>query len=146
MADEAKIALQIEMQAALPSEQGGGRGVVFRTFVDRDCSHAELDKVLDKLRLAVDRQNAFAEVEKWQGSLEDAERIGAEHAARLEIVQENVQRKWAEGNRRGDARLTPSEEGERRQAHANLENAKQSVLHCQKRLAHYQGRLNGRVI
>jgi hypothetical protein len=137
MADD--IALQIEMQAALPEN----RGVVFRTFITRDCSQADLDAVMDKLRTAVERQTAFAEVEKWEDNLLNEERIAKTHARNIDIVQDNHQRRWQESHRRGPLQLSASEQKERQGAHANLEQSRDNIAMAKKKIELYRARTNG---
>lgn len=60
MTDERETAraLGISVQAAVDN----GRQIVFQTHVDVDMSAEDLDKLLDKLNLAADRQAAFYEI------------------------------------------------------------------------------------
>jgi hypothetical protein len=101
---------------------------------------------MDKLRTAVDRQHAFSEIEKWQVAQAEAERLAGLHAQNLEIVQENTQRRWAENNRRGEPRLSASEEAERKGAHANLEHSRRDIEFAKKQQDFYKSKLNGRIV
>jgi hypothetical protein len=114
------------------------RTLVLQSFIDRECSADDLNKLLDKLRGAADRQNAIVQLELTQKALENAEKEAERHAWRMARVEENIQREWNNGGRKGDLRLSPKEKEDQRIAIANAEQIKSDIERIHKEAEHWR--------
>lgn len=70
----------ISFTAELP----GKKALVLQSFIDRDCKPEELDGILDKVRVAADRQFSFGMIEILKLELEQQEKIANDHANRID--------------------------------------------------------------
>lgn len=77
-------ALGFSMQVDL----GAGRVATLQTFLPNDCSPELLDRMLDKMTRAGDRQRAHYKIEELQAALEQEERQQAQH---LEDLNRNIE-------------------------------------------------------
>ena len=102
----------------------GSKSLVLQTFVARDADIAALNAALDKMRVAAERQAAFAALVDLQKELKQNEEFQARHAERMAQVDENLKAAWGRGNRKGDIVLTAKERTEQQQAYANAEELK----------------------
>ena len=137
MEDEKIPSIGISYTAELP----GKRALVLQSFIDRDCEPAALNKVLDKIKDAAERQFAFGALVQLRLQLEQEEKMAMDHVARIAVVDENVKRNWAASNRRGDPKLTAREETEQRQAHANIEESKKRIAKVKADIAEFEGKI-----
>jgi hypothetical protein len=143
-ADEEKIpSIGISLSIDIPGPADfGKRALVLQTFVSRDCETKDFDAVLDKIRIAGERQMAFSLLEAARRQLEVLEKQAQDHSDRIAQVEENMARAWAEGKKRGDPRVTPKEAQEKRQAYAiaetlrrDMEKTRLYIAECENRIA-----------
>lgn len=114
---------------------GSGQSIVLQTFVPRDGEAKELNATLDKLRVAAERQWAFAERERLKMSLKSEEDMAAKQAMRIAQVDENIKASWSRSNKRGDPVLSAKERQEQAQAYNNAEECKNRVAAVKKSIA-----------
>ncbi len=96
--------------------------VGFTSHVDRDCSQAELDALMDKTRLAVERQKKFVRLE---GLKKDVENFSAQAEViqrALETLDSKYAEKAAAHTGRGEyAGMNKTEAAQRQETIQNLE-------------------------
>lgn len=122
-------------------ELPGKKALVLQSFVPRDDDAKNLDKVLDKIRVAAERQFAFGMVEHLKLDLQVQEKIAADTMKNVAIVDENVRRKWAASGRKGDPKLSGPEETQQRQAYQNIEACKERIAKVKKDIAEYEAKI-----
>jgi hypothetical protein len=103
------------------------RTLVMQSYVERDCEPRELNALLDKLRTAADRQKAFVDIEVTKQALEEAHKQADKQALRMQQVDENIKRIWANGGRRGDVMLTEKEKADQLTAIQNAEKIQNDI-------------------
>jgi hypothetical protein len=114
------------------------RQLVLQSLVARDCDIKDLNGTLDKLRVAADRQVAFADLEKLKLFLQQQEEQAATHAKRIAQVDQNVKTAWARSNKRGDPVLSGKERQEQQQAYETAEAMKQRIAKVKQDIADLQ--------
>ena len=114
------------------------RQLVLQSLVARDCAAQDLNVILDKLRMAADRQVAFADIEKLKLFLAQQEEQATTHAKRIAQVDQNVKDAWARGNKRGDPVLTSKERTEQAQAYEIAEELKRRIAKVKQDIADTQ--------
>lgn len=119
-------------------ELPGKKALVMQSFVGRDCDPKELNGVLDKIRIAGERQFAFGAVQQLKLQLEQEQKIAGDHAARMAQVDENIKRDWNGGGRRGDVKLSAKQQQEQQQAYAHAEECKKRIDKVRKDIAEYE--------
>jgi hypothetical protein len=117
-------------------ELPGKKALVMQSFVGRDCVPKELNDVLDKIRVASERQFAFGAIQQLRMQLEQEQKIAADHAARMEQVDINIKREW--GERKGDVKMSKRELEEQDKAYAHGEECKKRIAKVQKDIADYE--------
>jgi len=110
---------------SLNLELPGKKTLVLQSLVERDSQ--DLDRVLDKIRTAADRQFSHCLLDDLNRQLEQEKKISADHAKRIAIVEENHNRRWLASNRKGPMKLSDSEEKERIQALNQAEESKRRI-------------------
>ena len=108
-------------------ELPGKKALVLQSFIGRDDSAAELDRVLDKIRVAADRQFSANLLDDLNRQLEQEKKIASDHAQRIAIVEENHNRRWLASNRKGEMKLSENEAKERQQALNQAEESKRRI-------------------
>lgn len=96
--------------------QNDKRQLVLQSFVERDCSLGELNVLLDKMRAAGERQQAYSMVFDLERAIEREQEAAKKQA--IVIAKEDFKAKaeWANGKRRGDMRLSPQQVTRQEQA------------------------------
>lgn len=124
----------------------GQRQIVLQTFIERDCSVAALDTLLDKLRDASERQYAWGQVEDLQMKIKQ-EYINAEQQnVRIDRADKQLKEDWDKSNRKGDLQLTQSQIQKQREAYEVAEAIKKRIDGLSADLAKWEAKLaNGRV-
>jgi hypothetical protein len=122
-------------------ELPGKKALVMQSFVPRDCEQSDLDKVLDKVRVASERQFAFGAIEQLKLQLEQEQKLASDHAARMAQADENLKNEWNRGGRRGDLKLSQKQEQEQRQAYAHAEESKKRIAKVKADIADYQAKI-----
>ena len=124
----------------------GQREMVLQSFIGRDCSGEDLDKLLDKLRDACERQYAWGQVEDLELKIKQEHINAMQHQVRMERADEDIKRQWDQGNRRGDPRLTAAQLQKQKEAYDVTEAIKKRLESLHEDLAKWKGRYaNGRV-
>jgi hypothetical protein len=126
MADEYldKIpSIGISLQVALH----GNRQLVLQSFVERDCTPAALNAILDKLRDAGERQFAWGEVENIHMKIKQEHINASQHQIKIEKTDEAIKAEWENGNRRGEPRLTQQQIQRQREAYEIAEGIKTRI-------------------
>jgi len=119
------------------------RTLVMQAFVERDCEKAVLDKLLDKLRDAAERQQAWEKLDDIRMEIKRATSAGEKQAAMILKADEEIKLEWDRGNRRGDPRLTQQQIQKQRQAYEVAENIKQQLEILAADLAKYEAIVAG---
>ncbi len=122
-------------------ELPGKKALVMQSFVPRDCEPAELDRVLDKIRDASERQFAFGALVQLRLQLEQEEKMAADHARNIAIVDENVKTRWSASGRKGDPRLSAAEETQQRQSYQNVEESKKRIARVKKEITEFEAKI-----
>lgn len=119
-------------------ELPGKKALVMQSFIDRDCDPKNLNGVLDKIRVAGERQFAFGAVQQLKLQLEQEQKMASDHAARMAQVDENLKSEWDRGNKRGDPTLSPKQRQEQAQAYAHAEECKKRIAKVKADIAEYE--------
>ena len=92
------------------------RSVVFQSFVAADCTKTELNGMLDKLRIASERQKAITQLPTKQGILNDFRaRLTAEieKYQQMQVGKDQLHARWEQesivGGRRGPGKLSAAQ-------------------------------------
>lgn len=123
------------------TELPGKKALVLQSFVERDCEAVELNRTLDKIRVACDRQFAFGMLEHLRLQLEQEEKLARDHVLRMAQVDENVQKAWQTNGKRGDPRLSQRQEQEQRQAHAHAEESRRRIAKVKADMAEFEAKI-----
>lgn len=127
----------ISLQVELP----GKKQLVLQSFVSRDADVSEVNGVLDKIRVASERQFAFGMLEVLKMELETQEKLAHDHAERMKIVDENMKREWDRRGKRGDYQLSSKEQNEQRQAYATAEECKRRIAKVKQQIAEEKAKI-----
>jgi hypothetical protein len=119
-------------------ELPGKKALVMQSFVGRDDPPKLLNDVLDKIRVASERQFAFGAIQQLKLQLEQEQKIASDHAARLAQVDENIKREWTNGGRRGEIKLSQKQQQDQQQAYAHAEECKKRIDKVRKDIAEYE--------
>ena len=122
-------------------ELPGKKALVLQSFVPRDGNTGELNGVLDKIRIASERQFAFGMIEHLKLQLEQEMKIAEDTAKNISIVDENMKKRWDTSGRKGDLKLTAAEETQQRQAFNNVEECKKRIAKVKKDIAEYEAKI-----
>lgn len=122
-------------------ELPGKQNLVLQSLVNRDCEQKDLDAVLDKLRIASDRQFAFGAVVQLKLQLEQEEKMASDHAMRMAQADENMKARWNSTGRKGDLKLSQKEEQDQRQAYAHAEESKKRIAKVKSEIAEFQAKI-----
>ena len=121
-------------------ELPGKKALVMQSFVPRDCDAALLDNILDKVRVAGERQFAFGAVIQLKLQLEQEEKMASDHAARMAQVDENIKAEWTRGSRRGDPTLSQKQRQDQAQAYAHAEESKKRIAKVRAEIAEFEAK------
>lgn len=140
MADIEQVpTIGISVSRELPGKQS----LVLQSMIDRDCKPEVLDAVLDKIRIASDRQFAFGAVQQLKLQLEQEEKMAADHANRMAQVDANIKANWSKRGKHGDPQMSQKELQEQHQAHAHAEESKKRIAKVKAEIAEFQSKING---
>jgi hypothetical protein len=119
------------------------RQLVLQSFIDRDCEPAALNALLDKMRVAGDRQLAWEKIDDTKLAIKQ-EYLNAEQQ-RVAIEKEDsvIKNEWDRGNRKGDVRLTTHQLQKQREAYQTAENIKLRIANLNEALAEFEARVAG---
>ena len=121
--------------------QNDKRQLVMQSFIDRDCSQDDLNKLLDKMHQAGERQRAWSMVDDFNRAIEQ-EHINAEQQRiRIEQTDANIKKEWSDGNRRGEVHLTSSQIQKQREAYETAEMLKNRIARLIKDKAEWEQKL-----
>lgn len=134
---EKEPSIGISYTAELP----GKKALVLQSFVGRDCDVKDLNGVLDKIRIASDRQFAFGALVQLQLQLEQEEKLASDHAMRMAQVDENIRNEWSTGGRKGEIRLSQKQQAEQRQAYAHAEECKKRIGKVKEQIAEFEAQI-----
>jgi hypothetical protein len=119
----------------------GQRQLVLQSFIDRDCSKVDLNELLDKLRNAGERQFAWGQIDDLNLKIEQEHINAQQHQVRIEKADEQIKQEWANGNRRGDVRLSSSQIQKQREAYDIAEAIKGRIEKLSKDKAEWESKL-----
>lgn len=118
------------------------RHVVFQSYVAADCSQAEMNGMLDKVRKAAERQKAIAHLPTLRGMLEDKEEgLKTEARKHLEASVEQdglnnvIGQREKESDRRKPAQLSAQDNAAFARFKATKDAAQQQIIVLQKAIA-----------
>ena len=124
------------------------RSIVFQGFVERDCSDHELDRVLDKLRRASDRQKMLAALPSYRIMLANRKQgLKQEMATHLDLATEaSVQMDrwradWEGRGARGEFKLQGGQKGEMDRLNAAMAGSKQKITLLEKEIADLEAQI-----
>lgn len=120
---------------SLNAQFAAGRQVVFQTHVAQETAPEEINRLLDKMNAAVDRQEAFYRIEELENALERDKQILYSITHNMENVEQNMQLKYEARGKRGEFKLSPQEAIQKKQAQDNLVRQTEIVKLAEKRLA-----------
>ena len=126
---------------SLSGEMPGKRNLVLQSLVERDCDQKSLNGVLDKIRIAFDRQFAFGAVIQLRLQLEQEEKMASDHAKRMAQVDQNIKDNWERGNRKGDIVLSKSEREQQAQSYAHAEECKIRIAKVKQEIAKFEAEI-----
>jgi len=121
-------------------ELPGKKALVLQSFVGRDDAIEDLNKVLDKLRTASERQFSFGMIEHLKLELEQQEKIADDHVKRMGDLETRLNAR-AQQNGRREPRLSESEQKEKKQAVWNVEECKRRIAKVKEQLSEHQARI-----
>ncbi len=119
-------------------ELPGKKALVLQSFIGRDSDPKDVNAVLDKIRVAADRQFAFGAIQNAKLQLEQERRIASDHARNMAIVDENIKREWTDGHRKGDPHLDKRQIEEQQKAYSHAEACKERIAKVQADIAEYE--------
>ena len=119
------------------------RQVTLQSFIDRDASGADIDKLMDKLHASLDRTSAFYEMEEEAKRIEVDENVRANITNRLAEVEDNIRLKAGADTRRV-YKPNAQEEVQKKQAHDSLKEAQRRVKAGKDRLAELKKKAGNR--
>lgn len=122
-------------------ELPGKRAIVLQSFVSRDGDVKELNVVLDKLRVASERQFAFGMVDVLKLQLEQEEKLADDHAKRMAQVDQNIKDEWSRGARKGEVSLSAKQRQDQAQAYAHAEESRKRITKVKADIAEYQAKI-----
>jgi hypothetical protein len=118
----------ISVRTVLPNSQE----LVLQSFVERDCDTSRLDSLLDRLRVAAERQMAFGGLRELRQKLKETEELAARHAARMEIADTAIKQRWDSSDRKGDIVLTAQELQQQQQSYQYAEDTRAKIEELKK--------------
>jgi hypothetical protein len=121
--------------------QNDKRQLVMQSFIERDCSKEELNTLLDKMRAAGERQQAFSMVADFNRAIEQEYVNAQQQQVRIEKADEVLKKEWANGSRRGDLRLTQAQAQKQREAYDIAEAIKGRIEKLTKDKAEWEAKL-----
>ena len=107
--------------------QNDKRQLVMQSFVERDCSKEELNTLLDKMRDAGERQRAFSMIFDLDRAIEQEYDSARKQQIAIEQEDAKLKSEWANGNRRGDLRLSQNQIQKQQQAYIVAEDIKDRI-------------------
>ena len=117
------------------------RQLVLQSFIDRDCTKEALNELLDKMRHASERQRAWSMIEDFNRAIEQ-EHINAEQQQiQIERTDANLKKEWANGNRRGEVRLSPGQIQKQRDSYETAEAIKNRIARLNKDKSEWEQKL-----
>ena len=143
MADDEKIpSIGISYQV----QTRPSRTLVLQAFVERDCAPADLNALLDKLRDAAERQQAWEKLDDIRLELRRANLQATQQQVAIEKADTQIKQEWNDSNRRGSPRLTQLQIQKQQQAYETAENIRNQLAILNEDLAKYEGIVaNGRM-
>lgn len=118
-----------------------GRQIVMQTHVGQDVPSADLDRLLDRMGRAVERQRLHyenvAKKEALEKLLEQQTRQYDSFNSdfmRLEDDRAAREREFAQSGRKGDYKIPPNEEQNRRNALVTLKKGKEDIAKTQREI------------
>ena len=121
----------------------GGRQLVLQSFIDRNCSKEELDKLLDKLHDAGERQFAYGKVDEIKLMLEQELKNAAQHQFNLDEVLNQAEVEWSNGGRRGNVMLTEAQKKRQHDQAKMFEDTKLRITKATQDLQKWEAVLAG---
>ena len=94
----------------LSSTIGGTRSLTLTTGLPTDCKKSELDALLDKMTAASDRQKKLFDLEQTRMLLKNEEQNLHLHRTQHGSQEIAFARQWESSNRKGETRLTASQQ------------------------------------
>lgn len=94
----------------LSSTIGGTRSLTLTTGLPMDCTKTQLDLLLDKITAASDRQKKLFDLEQTRMLLKNEEQNLHLHRTQHGAQEAAFARQWESSNRKGETRLTASQQ------------------------------------
>lgn len=137
MTDTAAPAIGISLQVKVDNR----RDLVFQTHIAQESSLEQINGLIDKVAAAADRQSARYELQQIEMELELNTKRLPRAVEDLESVDKKHAQDWAGRQRRGDPKLAPQQEQERRNAIAMIERIKQEIDALGKKREEYKQKI-----
>lgn len=114
------------------------RTLVLQAFIDRDCEPVVLNALLDKLRSASERQQAWEVLDDLKKEIKRHRSLAEKQAIAIQKADEEIKRQWDRSNKRGDIQLSDIEIKRQREAYEHAENLKHQLEVMMDDLAKYE--------
>jgi len=122
---------------------GDDRGFRFQTVLPRDCSAKELNHLVDKLRVAADRQQAFYSADAHAANIEKSMKLLEHTQAEIRRVSERYVREWHERGKFGAPELSQPEKDSLANLEASLKTNQNEILKWQQALEIAKRKIDG---
>jgi hypothetical protein len=115
----------------------------FSTFIERDCSPAELNAIVDKITACGQRIRAIGERKIFQETLEKEERDLVK-GIRLRAQKDEIDHEdWEKRNKRGDFRRSAQDEANWEKLGQAIEDNKARIAKCREMIAECDRMIGG---
>lgn len=121
-------------------ELPGKKALVLQSFVGRDDDIAGMNTVLDKLRIAAERQFSFGMLEHLRLELEQQEKIAADHSKRMADLEDRLNMQ-AQTNGRREVRLSPTERKQKDEANWHAAECQKRIVKVKQDMAEHEKRI-----
>ena len=121
--------------------QNDKRQLVMQSFIDRNCTKDELNALLDKMRHAGERQQAWSMIEDFNRAIEQEHVNARDQQIRIEKADTQIKTEWANGNRRGEVRLSSAQVQKQREAYQISEAIKDRIERLTKSRTEWEQKL-----
>jgi hypothetical protein len=111
----------------LSSTIGGTRSLTLTTGLPMDCKKSQLDELLDKITAASDRQKKMFDLEQTRLLLKNEEQNLHQHRLQHGNQEIAFARQWESSNRKGETRLTASQQNTLDGLQKNIANSAERI-------------------
>lgn len=106
---------------------GGTRSLTLTTGLRLDCTSEQLNALLDKVAAASDRQKKRHDLEQTRMLLKNEEQNLHQHRTQAGVQETIFDREWNASARKGDRKLTASQQNTLNGLQKNIENSVERI-------------------